>query len=41
MRDIDDYRMGTQETVDRLSNTGRWAYPDVYPAFITTMTRVE
>lgn len=41
VRDIDDYRMGTQEAIERLSKTGRWAYPDAMPAFITTMTRIE
>ena len=41
MRDIDDYRMGTQQAILNLSNTGRWAFAEKYPAFITTMRKVE
>lgn len=41
MRDIDDYRMGTKEAVERLSKTGRWALPEARQAFITTMERIE
>jgi hypothetical protein len=40
VRDIDDYRMGTEEAVGRLIATGRWGLRKNWPAFVTSVERI-
>jgi hypothetical protein len=40
VRDIDDYRMGTESAISRLIATGRWGLRKNWPAFITSVERI-